>query len=72
MNNDKKYKFYHTDPFGNNDCDEQFNKIILPLLKKYKVKEKDIDVIVNAITEMVDIAYDNGAQNEYFSSTENN
>lgn len=30
---------------------EVFYKSILPLLKKYKVKEKDIDTIANSVEE---------------------
>ena len=68
----KEYKFYCSDPFGDNNPDDIFNKRILPILMKYSFKEKDIDSIVNHIDDMLQIVYENGGQNEAFSQNEFN
>ena len=39
---------------------EVFYKSILPLLKKYKIKEKDIDTIANSIEESYHIGWSSG------------
>lgn len=39
---------------------EVFYKSILPLLKKYKVKEKDIDTIANSVEESYHIGWSSG------------
>lgn len=39
---------------------EVFCKNILPLLKKYKVKEKDIDTIANSVEESYHIGWSSG------------
>lgn len=66
----RKFYFGCTDAFGNNAPDEIFIKNIYPLLAKYKIKEKDIEKIVNGIQEMCSISYDNGSQNESFTIAE--
>lgn len=39
---------------------DEFIKNILPLLKKYKVNEKDIDTIANSFEESYHIGWSNG------------
>ena len=43
-----------------NKVNKVFNKIIFPLLKKYKVKEKDIDTIALSVEESYHIGWTNG------------
>lgn len=43
-----------------NPVNDEFIKNILPLLKKYKVKEKDIDTIANSVEESYHIGWSNG------------
>lgn len=43
-----------------NKVNEVFYKSILPLLKKYKVKEKDIDTIANSVEESYNIGWSSG------------
>lgn len=48
-----------------NKVNKVFNKIIFPLLKKYKVKEKDIDTIALSVEESYHIGYHIGWTNGY-------
>lgn len=43
-----------------NKVNEVFYKSILPLLKKYKVKEKDIDAIAPSVEESYHIGWSSG------------
>ena len=43
-----------------NKVNKVFYKSILPLLKKYKVKEKDIDTIANSVEESYHIGWSSG------------
>lgn len=43
-----------------NPVNDEFIKNILPLLKKYKVKEKDIDIIANSVEESYHIGWSSG------------
>jgi hypothetical protein len=43
-----------------NLVNDEFIKNILPLLKKYKVKEKDIDTIANLVEESYYIGWSSG------------
>lgn len=43
-----------------NKVNEVFYKSILPLLKKYKVKEKDIDAIALSVEESYHIGWSSG------------
>lgn len=43
-----------------NKVNEVFYKSILPLLKKYKLKEKDIDTIANSVEESYHIGWSSG------------
>lgn len=43
-----------------NEVNYEFIKNILPLLKKYKVKEKDIDAIANSVEESYNIGWSSG------------
>ena len=43
-----------------NPVNDEFIKNILPLLKKYKVKEKDIDTIANSVEESYHIWWSSG------------
>lgn len=43
-----------------NKVNEVFYKSILPLLKKYKLKEKDIDTIANSVEESYHIGWSIG------------
>ena len=43
-----------------NKVNEVFYKSILPLLKKYKVKEKDIDTIALSVEESYHIGWSSG------------
>lgn len=43
-----------------NPVNDEFIKNILPLLKKYKVKEKDIDTIANSVEESYHIGWSSG------------
>lgn len=46
-----------------NSVNDEFIKNILPLLKKYKVKEKDIDIIANSVEESYHIGCSSGYHN---------
>lgn len=43
-----------------NKVNELFYKSILPLLKKYKIKERDIDAIALSVEESYHIGWSNG------------
>lgn len=43
-----------------NPVNDEFIKNILPLLKKYKVKEKDIDTIALSVEESYHIGWSSG------------
>ena len=43
-----------------NQVNDEFIKNILPLLKKYKVKEKDIDTIALSVEESYHIGWSSG------------
>lgn len=43
-----------------NQVNDEFIKNILPLLKKYKVKEKDIDAIALSVEESYHIGWSSG------------
>lgn len=43
-----------------NEVNDEFIKNILPLLKKYKVKEKDIDTIAISVEESYHIGWSSG------------
>lgn len=43
-----------------NPVNDEFIKNILPLLKKYKVNEKDIDTIANSAEESYHIGWSSG------------
>ena len=43
-----------------NKVNDEFIKNILPLLKKYKVKEKDIDAIALSVEESYHIGWSSG------------
>ncbi len=43
-----------------NEVNNEFIKNILPLLKKYKVKEKDIDAIALSVEESYHIGWSSG------------
>ena len=43
---------------------EKFNKEIVPELLKMGIKEKDLPKVVRMFTEIYDIGYSNGADNE--------
>ena len=43
-----------------NEVNDEFIKNILPLLKKYKVKEKDIDTIAISVEESYHIGWSGG------------
>ena len=43
-----------------NEVNYEFIKNILPLLKKYKVKEKDIDAIALSVVESYHIGWSSG------------
>ncbi len=53
-----------TDNSGENAPDEQFYKIILPILKQYNIKPEDVNKIVSGIEKMCTISYENGMTNE--------
>lgn len=59
MNMEKKVYVYI------NEVNYEFIKNILPLLKKYKVKEKDIDAIANSVEESYLIGYHIGCSSGY-------
>lgn len=48
-----------------NKVNELFHKSILPLLKKYKVKEKDIDSIALSVEESYHIGWSSGYKSGY-------
>lgn len=48
-----------------NPVNDEFIKNILPLLKKYKVKEKDIDTIANSVEESYHIGWSSGWSSGY-------
>ena len=54
MNMEKKVYVYK------NEVNYEFIKNILPLLKKYKVKEKDIDAIALSVEESYHIGWSSG------------
>lgn len=43
-----------------NEVNELFYKSILPLLKKYKIKERDIDAIALSVEESYHIGWSSG------------
>lgn len=43
-----------------NKVNELFHKSILPLLKKYKIKERDIDAIALSVEESYHIGWSSG------------
>ena len=43
-----------------NKVNELFHKSILPLLKKYKIKERDIDSIALSVVESYNIGWSSG------------
>lgn len=48
-----------------NEVNYEFIKNILPLLKKYKVKEKDIDVIALSVEQSYHIGWSSGWSSGY-------
>lgn len=48
-----------------NEVNYEFIKNILPLLKKYKVKEKDIDAIALSVEQSYHIGWSNGWSSGY-------
>lgn len=54
MNMEKKVYVYK------NEVNYEFIKNILPLLKKYKVKEKDIDAIALSVEQSYHIGWSSG------------
>ena len=67
---EQKFYFGGGNPFGENKPDDIFYKNILPILKKYKVKDKDIVNIANHIGNMCETAYANGIESEAFDRSE--
>ena len=59
MNMEKKVYVYK------NEVNDEFIKNILPLLKKYKVKEKDIDAIALSVEESYHIGWSSGWSSGY-------
>ena len=52
------------DFFGENGPNEKFNKEIVPELLKMGIKEKDLPKVAKMFTEIYDIGYSNGVDNE--------
>ncbi len=48
-----------------NEVNYEFIKYILPLLKKYKVKEKDIDAIALSVEQSYHIGWSSGWSSGY-------
>ena len=48
-----------------NEVNYEFTKYILPLLKKYKVKEKDIDAIALSVEQSYHIGWSSGWSSGY-------
>ena len=48
-----------------NEVNYEFIKNILPLLKKYKVKEKDIDAIALSVEQSYNIGWSSGWSSGY-------
>lgn len=67
---DKKWYFGYGDPLGYDKVDPIFYDNILPLLKKYKLEDKDIESIVKNIDDMCSTAYSNGYNNCEFDKNE--
>lgn len=65
-----KFYFGCSDPYGDNKPEDVFYKHILPILKKNKVKNKDIETITHKIVEMCEMSYANGMAEEVFSNME--
>ena len=59
MNMEKKVYVYK------NEVNYEFIKNILPLLKKYKVKEKDIDAIALSVEQSYHIGWSSGWSSGY-------
>ena len=55
-----------TDPYGDNKPEEIFYRYILPLLKKNRVRNNDIEFITHKVAAMCEIAYANGMCSEAF------
>ena len=68
---ENKIYFGCTDPYGDNEPEVIFHKHILPILKKNKVKESDIEKITYRIAEMCELSYANGMTSEAFNRSEN-
>lgn len=59
----KKYYIGSGDYFGKCNADNTFHYEMLPLLKKLKIKETDIDKIANLVSEIYSLAYNDGYDN---------
>lgn len=66
----RKWYFGYGDPYGDDSVDHVFYDNILPLLKKYKLEDKDIESIVKNIDDMCSTAYQNGYGNCIFDENE--
>lgn len=63
MNKDKTYYIGSGDFFGKCKASDKFHNEMLPLLSKLKIKKTDIDKIANIISEIYNLAYNDGYDN---------
>lgn len=63
MNTNKTYYIGSGNYFGKCEATDKFHKEILPLLKKLKIKETDIDKIANLVSEIYSLGYNDGYDN---------
>ena len=59
------------DYFGKNSPNDKFNKEIVPSLLKLGIKEKDMDKVAKMFTDIYELGYDNGKDNEAWANAEN-
>ena len=60
---DKKYYIGSGNYFGKCEANNTFYNEMLPLVKKLKIDETDIDKIVNIVSEIYNSAYNDGYDN---------
>lgn len=63
QNNNKQYDIGSGDYYGKCEANNKFNKELLPFLLKLNISDSDIYNIANLVSDIYDLAYDDGYDN---------
>lgn len=66
----KQYNIGCGDYFGKCEANNKFNKELLPYLLKLNITKKDIDKIANIVSDIYNLAYNDGYDNAEHEASE--